>query len=228
MFLQLPYVTNTEDRTKSSVDALSIVRLPWSSLGGFAFKIPNHINVLEARALLVYVKLLVREGRAGQRVIVVVDAGVVKGAVRKFRSSSKGLNFVLRQLAGYCLGADLYLEILWVPTWANPGDAPSREVGLSVWRKKAEIAADISSGSLLAQDRYAEDAQRSHELGSEWAKYPQPELMTGCSLHPSSVHPRRQVVRRHVVQRARRECWGICCGNGGHAAAFSDHGLVGH
>ena len=86
----------------------------------------------------------------------------------------------------------------------------------------------IYLGSLLAQDRYAEDAQRSHELGSEWAKYPQPELMTWCSLYPSSVHPRRQVVRRHVVQRARRECWEICCGNGGLAAAFSDHGLVGH
>ena len=138
------------------------------------------------------------------------------------------MNFVLRQLAGYCLGADLYLEILWVPTWANPGDAPSREVGLSVWRKKVEIAADISLGSLLAQDRYAEDAQRSHELGSERAKYPQPELMTGCSLNPSSVHPRRQVVRRHVVQRARHECWEIRCGNGGLAATFSDHGLVGH
>ena len=110
-------------------------------------------------------------------------------------------------MAGYFLGADLYLEILWVPTWANPGDAPSREVGLSVWRKKAEIAADISLGSLLAQDRYAEDAQRSHELGAEWATCPQPELMTGCSLNPSSVHPRRQVVRRHVAQRARRECW---------------------
>ena len=97
VFLQLPYVTNTEDRTKSSVDALSIVRLPWSSLGGSAFKIPDHINVLEVRALLAYVKLLVREGRTGQRVIVVVDSGVVKGADRKFRSSSKGLNFVPRQ-----------------------------------------------------------------------------------------------------------------------------------
>ena len=52
--------------------------------------------------------------------------------------------------------------------------------------------------------------------------------MTGCSLNPSSVHPRRQVVRRHVVQRARCECWEFCCGNGGLAAAFSDHGLAGH
>ena len=109
--------------------------------------------MLEARGLLAYVKLLVREGRTGQRVIVVVDSGVVKGAVRKFRSSSEGLNFVLRQLAGYCLGADLYLEILWVPTWANLGDAPSREVGLSVWRKKAEIAADISHLTFLKSNR---------------------------------------------------------------------------
>ena len=30
------------------------------------------------------------------------------------------------------------------------------------------------------------------------------------------------------MQRARRECWEICCGYGGLAAAFSDHGLVGH
>ena len=88
------------------------------------FRLLVETNVLEG--LLSYIRLCVREGRVSQHIIVVVDSGVVKGAVRKFRSSSRDLNFALRPLAALSLAKDLYAEVLWVPTWANPSDAPSR------------------------------------------------------------------------------------------------------
>ena len=53
------------------------------------------------------------------RILVVIDSGVVTGALCKFRSSSRGLSFVLRQLAGLSLGFDLYIEVLWVPSWGQ-------------------------------------------------------------------------------------------------------------
>ena len=79
--------------------------------------------------------------------MVVIDSGVVKEALRKFRSSSRSLNFVLRQLAGLSLAYDLYLEVFWVPTWANPGHAASRNDPLESWRLKASVAARAVWGS---------------------------------------------------------------------------------
>ena len=81
----------------------------WSLFPG---SLAEHTSILEARALLAYMRLCVREGRVSQRLLVVVDSGVVKIAWRKGRSSSRGLNFVLRQLGGVCLASDLYLEVL--------------------------------------------------------------------------------------------------------------------
>ena len=80
------------------------------------FSFPAHINILEAQALLSCIRLCVQEGKVSQRIIVVVDSWVVNGAVRKL---------MLRQLAALSLANDLYIEVLWVPTWANPSDAPS-------------------------------------------------------------------------------------------------------
>ena len=102
------------------------------SCGNLPFRIPDHVNIVEARALLVYIRLCVREGRISERILIVIDSGFVKGALRKLRSSSRGLNFVFRQLAGLSLGCDLYIEVLWVPTWGNPGaPPPSRKAPLA-------------------------------------------------------------------------------------------------
>ena len=54
------------------------------------------------------------------------NSRVVVGAVSKERSSSRQINFLLRKLGFGCLAYDIALELVWVLTWANPADAPSR------------------------------------------------------------------------------------------------------
>jgi hypothetical protein len=219
VYLNLPYVADAAERIKSSVDALCIVGLPWEIVGATAFRIPEHINILEARALLSYVQLCVRERRSGQRLIVVVDSGVVKGAVRKFRSSSRGLNFVLRQLGALCLAYDLYLELLWVPTWANPGDAPSRGASLAEWRRKADAIEKISFGSLLDEVRYHDCAVAALHLCREWAKEPQPVLAIRIGPGPADrralthTATKPEYVKQPIHKSARNETWELCCGS---------------
>ena len=33
----------------------------------------------------------------------------------------------------WCLAYDIALELVWVPTWANPADAPSRDKPIESW-----------------------------------------------------------------------------------------------
>ena len=70
---------------------------------------------------------------SGKRLMVPVDSRVVLGAVSKGRSSSRKMNFLLRKLGFWCLAYDIALERVWVPTWANPPDAPSRNRPLESW-----------------------------------------------------------------------------------------------
>ena len=58
---------------------------------------------------------------------------MVMGAVWKGRGSSRRINALLRQLTALPLDAQLTIEIVWVPTWANSGGAPSRATSLEDW-----------------------------------------------------------------------------------------------
>ena len=73
------------------------------------------------------VSLLRRVTRTGTAALGTVDSRVVWGAVPKGRSSSRKLNFLLRKLGFWCLAYDIALELVWVPTWANPAAAPFTE-----------------------------------------------------------------------------------------------------
>ena len=86
-----------------------------------------HINIEEAAALVRYVRWLLRAAaRQGHRVVVLIDSRVVLGAAAKGRSSSKGLNRLLRQLAALTFAGDLVLHLVFVPSAHNPSDHPSR------------------------------------------------------------------------------------------------------
>ena len=62
-----------------------------------------------------------------------MDLRVVFGTVSKGRSSSRKFNFLLRKLGVWCLACDIALELVWVPTWAHPADAPSRSKPIESW-----------------------------------------------------------------------------------------------
>ena len=68
----------------------------------------QHINVLEAKAILFLIRWLVRRGASDARVLVLSDSRVCVGAFGKGRSSSRQLNFVLRQVAGLAIAARVY------------------------------------------------------------------------------------------------------------------------
>ena len=117
----------------------AIMNCDWEVCLSRPFTGSRHINLLELDALIMLVKRLKRQGESDIRIIVAVDSRVVVGAVAKGRSSSRKLNFRLRQLAALSLEMGIYVDLLWVPTWANPADAPSRFVGLLTWRSKLPI-----------------------------------------------------------------------------------------
>ena len=88
--------------------------------------------------------------------------------------------FLLRQIAGLRLAFGVYLEILWVPTWANPGDVPSRNKHVSDWRREAiprifhtrrllqENAAPCEELALFDQYR-SENAQFEEQLDTKFS-----------------------------------------------------------
>ena len=87
----------------------------------------EHINLREARALLFYLRWLLRSrNRHRHRVIVLVDSRIVVGAVAKGRSGSMLLNSLVRKIYALCFARGLRLQLIYIPTEHNPGDFPSR------------------------------------------------------------------------------------------------------
>ena len=81
LFLKLPYAISEAEIFKNSIDALTVVPPSWLVVGATRFRIPDHINILGLRALLAYIQWF------RERILVVIGSEVVKGALRKFRSS---------------------------------------------------------------------------------------------------------------------------------------------
>ena len=98
----------------------------------------DHINIRECRALLFYVRWLLRStGRHRHRVIVLVDSKVVVGSVTKGRSGSRILHAWVRRI--HCLGLRWRIE-----TDAYLRAFRAQPIGLSVQRCPAARQAQAS------------------------------------------------------------------------------------
>jgi hypothetical protein len=115
------------ERLRATHLSVLIVPLAWELVQSYPFKWGSHINLLEGLALLKLVESVALKVGLQKRLIMLVDSAVVKGAGSKGRSSSPALNRILRRLTGLALGLDLYIEIVWIPSWSNVADAPTRE-----------------------------------------------------------------------------------------------------
>ena len=80
-FLKMLYFADPEERIKCNLDAQGIVRLPWVSVGSIKIEFQTTSTYWRPGPLLAYVRPCVRERRVHQRIIMVVDPGVVKGAI---------------------------------------------------------------------------------------------------------------------------------------------------
>jgi len=135
--LDTPCPLTGMDLVKGELVALLTIPLEWQTVIGYDFKFQEHINLLEMLVVVTLLSRLVKAKVSHQRVLVLIDSGVVKGAATKGRSSSRRLNVLLRRLASYILARDLYVEFLWLPSAANSSDAPSRHYPLGQWRASA-------------------------------------------------------------------------------------------
>ena len=122
-----------------------ICKWDWKHVFSLGTSSSTHINLLELRALLLYIKRRARAGPSthGERILVLCDSRVCVGAIGKGRSSSPALNAGLRRLLAYSVASHLYVCVIWLPTGANPGDAPSRNVPVAVWLRGARAAAAL-------------------------------------------------------------------------------------
>ena len=100
----------------------------------------SHINLKERRAVRLYLKRQAKSRTKKGRLIVRVDSQGARGALMRGRSPSRPINRQLRRLLPTLLGGQLYPSFLWVPSKANPSDAPSRMHPLWGWLKDARSA----------------------------------------------------------------------------------------
>ena len=107
------YIKQTRERFKTVISC----KARWSA----------HSGVLEAHAYLLALRWIARRAcNHHHKAPLLVDAKVVVGAATKGRSSARALRRVLRAAAATTLAADILPRIVYIPSEANPADAPSR------------------------------------------------------------------------------------------------------
>jgi hypothetical protein len=197
-----------------SVSAAAVIPLKWRIVNGYDFKHDAHINILEAQALFSYVVHRIRGGLRSSRLVVVIDSSVLKGSVRKGRSSSRALNFFLRRIAGWSLSAGVTVDVLWVPTWANPSDAPTRRYSIQEWVGKAGHA-EACNRRGLADDA---DAIRLIDGFDSMLAAPVPPI-------PLERHLVRRSCQHSLRRCGRRFVWSVFDGGGNLSKALSRIGF---
>ena len=126
----------------------------------------DHINLREARALLHYLKWVLRSReRHRHRVVVLIDSKVVVGGVCKGRSGSLRLNTFIRKIYCLCFAGGLRLQIIFVPTEHNPADFPSRDETIPGRRRRVGREARCPACGALPRDHPLHAPRR--ERGSE-------------------------------------------------------------
>lgn len=121
---------------------MSLVRymaaFDWRPVYSLTCSDAQHINSKELRAAKIYLRrrLARTECRraGGIKVLLAIDSRVAVGALAHGRSPSGPVNRVLRSLIPDLLAANAYYIPIWVPSEANPADAPSRHRPLWTWR----------------------------------------------------------------------------------------------
>ena len=124
----------------------------WSTIVSAQWKRTEHINSLELRAALSGVRWSLssplsveelsfnysnsadsnsgcinkRRQWCGRRLLIFSDSSATVGSINKGRSSSHRLLRPLRSLNALLLASGVQLYVVWIPSKANPADAPSR------------------------------------------------------------------------------------------------------
>ena len=102
----------------------------WRVATSWQWSEPEHINVLEARALLHGVKRRFRCSRhLGKRSLALSDSQVCCAIFAKGKTGARRLLPVVKKFNALCLAAGSYPIFAYVASEANPADVPSRWAG---------------------------------------------------------------------------------------------------
>lgn len=102
-------------------------RWEWHEAHSYPFKVEEHINCLELRAIIHTVEWRCRKSGFGYvRWLHLTDSQVCLAVCVKGRSSSRQLNRLLRKLGAIQVAAGAIPIWAWVETHLNPADEPSR------------------------------------------------------------------------------------------------------
>eukprot|EP00971_Amphidinium_carterae_P212663 4220478-Amphidinium_carterae.3 len=110
---------------------------------------------------------------------------------------------MLRQISAILLRYRIMLDVVWVPTWANPSDAPSRGVALSAWKESVRGAPPLPLPTLRVPPQDAEAWRRLLE-GSAVFGADHPELQ---KWHIKEVPPAPPVAIEDVEPPDKDETW---------------------
>jgi hypothetical protein len=104
-----------------------VTRTRWSPVLSSTWRVAEHINALELRAVALALHwLLSFPSTLGRRVFLLVDSTVALFSLLKGRSSAPSTLFVLRKIGALLLASSMSLLAGWVPSAVNPADAASR------------------------------------------------------------------------------------------------------
>ena len=105
----------------------------WHETFRWKWLVEEHINVLEAKAVVNAIRHKVRRISAwGARHLIFVDSQVTMGSLTKGRSSRPGMNYSCRKLGALTLLFGIKVYLRFVPTKRNYADGPSRGFGLGI------------------------------------------------------------------------------------------------
>lgn len=108
----------------------------WSTIVSSAWLVPEHINALELRAVLLAVHwLLSYPSSHSSRVYLLVDSTVALFALWKGRTSSARLLLIVRKINALLLASGVSLLTGWLPSAVNPADQPSRLISSNTHRE---------------------------------------------------------------------------------------------
>ena len=109
----------------------------WKTVAGWAWTgSPEHINVLEMRAIYTTVRWWVSQSRAFScRFLHMTDSLVCLHSLSRGRSSSRKMRRTIAKLNSYLLVCNLHPVWCYVNTAVNPADRPSRRKVKKKWAK---------------------------------------------------------------------------------------------
>eukprot|EP00435_Cladocopium_sp_Y103_P064308 s327_g26.t1 len=109
----------------------------WKEVTGWCWRgAPEHINVLEMRAVLTTVRWwIIKKQWVNHKVLHLLDSMVCLHSLSRGRSSSRKLRRTLMKINALLLTANLRGHWAYVHTSQNPADRPSRRLKVQKWGK---------------------------------------------------------------------------------------------